>query len=102
MYVKENNIWNKDDSTEKINKIAVKKAIIKNINKFKEWIDADPQRSIPDTREYNFHIQIMGQCINTGPTKNENNIITNIAKNVYLNKNIKNSFAMEPPEIENP
>jgi hypothetical protein len=104
LYVKENDIWHKDDAEEQIKLVAIKGATKKNISKFKDWIMEDPRRSIPDTREYNSHIQIMSQCLNTGDrdNQNENRIVANIAKMVYLDKATKNLMQKPPSAAEAP
>ena len=94
IYVKDNNKWHKDDACEKIKKAAIYGATKKNIMQFKEWVSADPRRSMPDTKEYNTHVQIMSQCLNIRDIdhKNEDRIISNIAKLVYLDKETKDKM----------
>ena len=96
LYVKENDEWHRDDAKDKLKKIALKGATCKNIVRFKEWVLVEPNRSKPDTKEYNMHIQIMGQCINTGDidNRNEGRIISNIAKTVYLDKETKDRWGV--------
>jgi hypothetical protein len=49
---------------------------------------------MPDTKEYNTHVQIMSQCLNIRDIdhKNEDRIISNIAKLVYLDKETKDKM----------
>jgi phenolic acid decarboxylase len=94
LYVKENNEWHKDTAEDLLLNVVVNKTTKKNLVKFLEWVTMDPRRTQPGTKEYDNHIAIMNNCVNTKDKNNLNDykILANIAKSVYLDKATKDKF----------
>jgi hypothetical protein len=89
-YIKDENIWEKDsEENTKIKKI-VGKVAHKNLCMVSPWQHAHPECQILDSTTYNLHMNIMKQSLNGGSEenskKNDEKIINNLSKLVYVNK----------------
>jgi len=90
MYLKEQNVWEKDNENNDRLKKAVKLIAHKNMLKINDWKDANPQCKNSDSKKNDQYLKIL---IGTaGPTNNSdeildyNKIIRNIAKEVTIDK----------------
>ena len=89
LYIKEDNVWEKDtDTREKIKK-AIRKIEQKNIQQIPLWIKAHPNCVVGSNRENIPYLKMVMQStggLNPDEESNMNKIISNIAKEVCINK----------------
>ena len=91
LYIKENTIWEKDSDEKQIFQKAIREVVRKNMQQIRNWRTLNPRCEIMETVEYEFHLVVMQQCIGGGTGHQEPNnkkIIKNIAKYVFVDKNI--------------
>jgi len=89
MYVKDKNVWEKDDEKNKI-KLAIRHVADKNFKQIQNWVKENPDAKDIETTKHEQYMKILSKC--TGGIDNEqdnlfyNKIITNIAKEVQIDK----------------
>jgi hypothetical protein len=92
LHIRENNSWIKDTPDQEKIKAAIHRIAFRNIQQISEWNKLHPESQILDTSDYNRSFQIMKESLgNTSPggvEKNNERILKNILKGVYVNKNI--------------
>ena len=89
MYIKEDNVWEKDNENRDGIKNALRKIEQKNIQQIPLWIKAHPNCVISSNRENTPYLKMVIQSTggqNPDETENMAKIITNIAKAVVINK----------------
>ena len=94
LYIKDNDVWEKDtDNKEKIHRF-VGKVAKKNLNMVSPWQHTYPGIEVLDSPAYNLYMKIMKESINCGgrqehADRNDNRIIKNILNRVYVDKHIE-------------
>ena len=89
LYIKEDNVWEKDNENRDGIKNALRKIEQKNIQQIPLWIKAHPNCVISSNRENTPYLKMVMQSTggqNPEETENMSKIITNIAKAVVINK----------------
>ena len=89
-YIKDNNEWQKENQEKPILTKAIKVIANENIKQIKYWRDKYPDCTDSDSKKNNLYLKIVSNSMN-GLTeeeghKNINKIITNVAKEVSINK----------------
>ena len=90
MYIKDNNEWMKESEDKPILTKAIKVIANENIKQIKSWRDKYPDCSDIDSKKNNLYLKIVSNSMN-GLTKEEgdkniNKIISNVAKEVTIDK----------------
>jgi hypothetical protein len=90
IYIKSNNVWNKETNDKTILTNALKHVAYKNMKQIGEWIKEHPDYNDPDSKENDRYLQIVSEAM-SGSTKEETNknynkIIRNIAKETVIEK----------------
>ena len=94
LYIKDNDVWEKDtENKEKIRRF-VGKVAKKNLNMVSPWQHTYPGIEVLDSPAYNLYMKIMKESINCGgrqehADRNDNRIIKNILNRVYVDKHIE-------------
>lgn len=93
-YIKDNNEWQKENQEKPILTKAIKVIANENIKQIKLWRDKYPDCIDSDSKKNNLYLKIVSNSMN-GLTKEEghnniNKIITNVAKEVIINKQMSN------------
>lgn len=93
IYIKDNNEWTKEDESKPILTKAIKIIANENIKNIKEWRNENPDCTNADSKKNNLYLKIVSNSMN-GLTqeesqKNINKIISNVAKQVVIDKNLK-------------
>ena len=90
IYIKDDDVWEKDTQCNSKIKKVIGKIANKNMMKISSWQHAHPECCVLDSSAYNLHMRIMKQSLNGGPPdqsdRNENKIVKNIARIVYIDK----------------
>jgi len=89
LYIKEDNVWEKDNPEKSKFKKALNAVVRKNMQQMSVWMNQNPRCEILDSTEYHLHLDIMRQCIGGDISQEESNnrkILRNIAKEVVINK----------------
>jgi hypothetical protein len=89
LYIKEGNVWEKDNDDKTLIKRAISKVESKNINQIPLWVKAHPECAIGSNRENTKYLKMVIQCTggdNCDSNGNINKIIKNIAKEVVIDK----------------
>lgn len=92
LYIKDNNEWTKESEEKPILTKAIKTIANENIKQIKNWRDKYPDCSDVDSKKNNLYLKIVSNSMN-GLTKEEgdkniNKIISNVAKEVTIEKNL--------------
>jgi hypothetical protein len=92
LYIKDNNEWTKESEEKPILTKAIKTIANENIKQIKNWRDKYPDCSDVDSKKNNLYLKIVSNSMN-GLTKEEgdkniNKIISNVAKEVTIEKNV--------------
>jgi hypothetical protein len=91
LHIRENNIWIKDTPEQEKIKSAIRRIAFRNIQQISEWNKLHPDSQILDSTDYNRSFQIMRESLgNTCPggvEKNNERVVKNIMKSVYIDKN---------------
>lgn len=92
MYIKNNNEWTKETDSKPILTKAIKIIANENIKQIKNWQTSHPDCMAADSKHNNFYLKIVSNSMN-GFTeeeghKNINKIISNVAKEVIIDKYI--------------
>ena len=90
LYIKENNKWEKETEDNPILTKAIKLVANENIKQIKYWRDKNPDCTDSNSKNNNLYLKIVSNSMN-GLTKEEgekniNKIISNVAKEVVINK----------------
>ena len=93
IYIKDNNEWTKEDENKPILTKVIKIIANENIKNIKEWRNENPDCINADSKKNNLYLKIVSNSMN-GLTqeesqKNINKIISNVAKQVVIDKNLK-------------
>jgi hypothetical protein len=89
MYVKDKDVWEKDDDKKKIKKV-IQNIAQKNLKQIQEWVEENPESKNIQTKKHEQYMKILCKCTG-GTDTNEDNvfynkIITNVAKEVQIDK----------------
>ena len=89
-YIKDNNEWQKENENKPILKRAIKVIANENIKQIQHWRDKHPDCTKSDSKKNNLYLKIVSNSMN-GSTeeeslKNIDKIISNIAKEVIIDK----------------
>jgi hypothetical protein len=91
LYIKDNDQWTKETDNKPIFKKAIKTIANENIKQIKVWRDKNPDCTDPDSKKNNLYLQIVSNSMNglteEESTKNINKIISNVVKEVIIDKN---------------
>ena len=92
MYIKCNNEWTKEGENKPILTKAIKTIANENIKQISKWKDKYPDCMKSDSKKNDLYLKIVSNSMN-GLTKEEGDknihkIISNVAKNVTINKTI--------------
>jgi len=90
LYIKDNNEWTKDTENKPILTKAIKTIANQNIKQINKWVQHYPDCVKSDSKKNDLYLKIVSNSMN-GLTKEEadknmNKIITNVAKNVTIEK----------------
>jgi hypothetical protein len=89
LYIKEDDVWEKDNEDRDRIKKAIRKIEQKNVQQIPLWIKAHPNCVIGTNRESTPYLKMVLQStggVNPDEDANLNKIITNIAREVFINK----------------
>ena len=90
LYIREQNEWIKEDPDLLKIKDAIKKIAFKNIQQISSWNDLHPDMQVLDSDDFKLSFNIMqeslGGRLGTDIEKNNEKIVKNIAKTVYIDK----------------
>jgi len=93
LYIKHNNIWNKEDDNKTILTNAIKVIANQNIKQISKWSDQYPDCKKSDSKKNNLYLQILSNSMcgidKEETDKNIDKIISNVSKHVTINKNKK-------------
>ncbi len=96
LYIKENNIWNKEAEEKPLLTNAIKKIAHKNLCNISEWQKIYPDCTHYDSRKNDLYLNIVSNSISGGTKeesdKNYEKIISSVAKNTIIDK--INDFAL--------
>jgi hypothetical protein len=92
IYIKDNNEWTREDKDKPILTKAIKTIANENIKNINEWRKEHPECVKSDSKNNNLYLKIVSNSM-CGLTqeetdKNMNKIISNLAKNVVINKTL--------------
>jgi hypothetical protein len=91
LYIKDNNIWEKDNDKKKFKK-AIQNIANKNLKQINEWVKVNPESRNIETTKHDEYMKILSKC--TGGTDKEedeqffNKIIKNVTREIVIDKNI--------------
>jgi hypothetical protein len=88
IYIKDNDIWNKDDNKQKIRN-AIAMIAHKNLKYIPIWTDANPSSFDSTTKTNDLYMKIANQvttCITPDDDSGINKIIRNVASRVIIEK----------------
>jgi hypothetical protein len=90
LYIKENDEWTKESEEKPILTKAIKMVANENIKNIKEWRDAHPHCTDSDSQKNNLYLKIVSNSMcgldKEETNKNMNKIISNVAKEVIIEK----------------
>ena len=90
-YIKENNEWQKEKEEKPLLTKAIKTIANENIKQIQHWRNKYPDCTDYDSKKNNMYLKIvsnsMNGCTEEEGTKNIHRIISNIAKEVTIDKN---------------
>jgi hypothetical protein len=90
MYIKEGNVWEKENEDKTNMKDMIRYVEHKNINKISEWVDDNPGCTKGDHKDNTTYLKMVQQVTGGDLQKTDENvdkIIHNIAKTVAIDKN---------------
>ena len=89
MYVKDNNVWEKDEDKKKMKK-AVHYIAGRNFKQIHEWMDQNPDSRDIKTKKHNQYMTIVNKCTGGFDAEEDdvlfNKVIANVAKEVVIEK----------------
>lgn len=89
LYVKDKDVWEKDENKQKVKKV-IQNIAQKNLKQINDWVFENPEAKDIQTKKHDQYMKILIKC--TGGTDNAeddvfcNKIITNVAKEVLIDK----------------
>jgi hypothetical protein len=90
LYIKHNNIWNKEDNDKPILTNAIKVIANENIKQISKWSEQNPDCKKSNSKKNDLYLQILSNSMcgidKEETEKNINKIISNVTKNVTINK----------------
>jgi len=90
LYIRNNDQWTKENGDKPILTNAIKVIANENIKKIKEWKQQYPDCTDPNSKKNNMYLKIVSNSMSGGDkdesNKNMNKIISNIAKEVIIDK----------------
>jgi hypothetical protein len=90
LYIKDNNEWTKESDSKPILTKAIKVIANENIKQIKLWRDKYPDCTDSDSKKNNIYLKIVSNSMNGSTaeesSKNIDKIISNVAKEVIINK----------------
>jgi hypothetical protein len=92
LYIKNSNVWDKDDNREKMN-LVIKELAHKNFKYIPIWTDANPSYNDGTTKKNDQYMRIVNQvmtCISPDDESGFNKIIKNVASRVCIDKEASN------------
>ena len=91
LYIKRNNTWNKEEDNKPILTNAIKTIANHNIKQITKWKEENPDCVNADSKKNNLYLKIISNSMcgidKEETNKNMNKILSNIAKEVTINKN---------------
>jgi hypothetical protein len=88
IYIKEDDVWIKDDEEKTKLRNAINKIGCKNIGVLQDWQEAHPNYNKYNSPDNNIYLKMMKEVVGGSDTRgNENKIIKNIIKEVVIDKN---------------
>jgi hypothetical protein len=92
LYIKENDEWTKESEEKPILTKAIKLVANENIKNIKEWRDAHPHCTDSDSQKNNLYLKIVSNSMcgldKEETEKNTNKIISNVIKEVTIQKSV--------------
>lgn len=90
LYIKENDIWNKEDKEKPLMTNAIKKVAHKNLCNISEWQKLHPDCTEPESRKNDLYLKIVSNSMSGGSKEESDNnhekIISNVAKKTIIDK----------------
>jgi len=90
LYIKRNNIWNKEEDDKPILTNAIKVIANQNIKQITKWKEKNPDCINAESKKNNLYLKIVSNSMcgidKEETTKNINKIVSNLAKEVTINK----------------
>ena len=90
-YIKDQDVWEKDNEEQAKIKKIVGKVAHKNLCMVSPWQHSHPECQILDSKTYNLYMRLMKESLNGGgeekSQRNDGRIIKNLANYVYIDKN---------------
>jgi hypothetical protein len=90
LYIKDENKWFKEDENKDKIKNAIKQITRKNIQQIPNWIIANPGCLDPESKDNDTYLHIVSNAMSGSTTEeqtnNLNKIVTNVSKNVAIDK----------------
>ena len=90
LYIKNSNVWDKDDNREKMN-LVIKELAHKNFKYIPIWTDANPSYNDGTTKKNDQYMRIVNQvmtCITPDDESGFNKIIKNVASKVCIDRSV--------------
>jgi len=95
IYIKDNDEWTKEDEDKPILTKAIKVIANENIKNIKEWRNENPDCTNSDSKKNNLYLKIVSNAMSGSSaeesSKNINKIISNVAKQVVIDKTGRNT-----------
>ena len=91
LYIKRNNVWNKEERDKPILTNAIKNIANQNIKQIAKWREENPDCTKADSKKNNLYLKIVSNSMcgidKEETTKNINKIVSNVIKEVAITKN---------------
>ena len=94
LYVKDNNAWQKETHDKEHMVNAIKEVKHNNFLQLKNWVENNPEYGNVTHEKNDKYLQLVSNCIggtDNEQDKNVDKVIKNVAKQVYINVNNKNT-----------
>jgi hypothetical protein len=93
MYIKDNDVWEKDEDNKKVKK-AIQYIGGKNFKQVNEWVALNPESKDVRSRKHDQYVKILTKCTGGADIEEDDTlfgkVITNVAKEVLIDKNPNN------------
>ena len=93
LYIKDNDTWTKDTEDNKQFKKALASVVHRNMIQIVKWEEENPETSNPESKTYEFYFEVVRQSLGGGDhdvtARNNDKILKAIAKEVHLDKKVK-------------
>jgi hypothetical protein len=86
LYIKDKDLWEKENEDNKKIKNAINHISHKNINQIPKWLETNPNCNDSHSTQNNDYLQIVSESMGSIEQSNINKIIHNIAKEVVIDK----------------